>query len=232
MKYNTHISIIIPVLNQEVDLDRCLRHLMAFGKQAEIIVVDGGSVDSSVAVAQDFPVKVYASDQGRAVQMNLGAKKATRDILYFLQPDTLPPETFVLDIYDTMLEGYEAGCFRVKYQSQSWTVRMENILAKYGMKWSGSADHSLFLFREKFMELDGFDESLEFLEDFDLIDRLKKEDAFHVVESDIEVSKRKYVETSFFRMQLAQILVYQMYRLGYHHTLLRNTYLKMLQRPR
>lgn len=231
MNYNTHISIIIPVLNQEIDLDRCLRHLMAHGKQAEIIVVDGGSRDSSVAVAQDYPVKVYASEKGRAVQMNLGAKKATRDILYFLQPDTLPPDRFVLDIYNTMLDGFEAGCFRVKYQSQSWTARMEKILAKYGMKWSGSADHSLFLFREKFLELGGFDESLELLEDFDLIDRLKAEDAFHVVENEIEVSKRKYAETSFFRLQFAQVLVYQMYRLGYHHTLLKNTYLKLLQRP-
>lgn len=229
MKYNTHISIVIPVLNQEDDLDRCLRHLMAFGKQAEIIVVDGGSRDSTVAVAQEFPVKVFASEEGRAVQMNLGARKASRDILYFLQPDTLPPETFVLDIYNTLLEGYEAGCFRVKYQSRTWTARMEKILSRYGMKWSGSADHSLFLFREKFLELDGFDESLEFLEDFDLIDRLKKEDAFHVVENDIEVSKRKYEDTSFFRVQLAQVLIYQMYRLGYHHTLLRNTYLKLLQ---
>lgn len=64
----------------------------------EIIVVDGGSSDETLAGIQNYEnVKLFASDQGRAVQMNYGAKKAEGDILLFLHADTLLPyKTFTL----------------------------------------------------------------------------------------------------------------------------------------
>lgn len=230
MEYNTHVSIIIPVYNDEENIGRCLRHLMAFGKNAEIILVDGGSEDSTVAIAQEFPIRIYASEKGRARQMNVGAAKANRDILYFLQADTLPPETFIHDIYSSLLQGNEAGCFRVKYQSGAWTDRMNGWLLKYGMKWTGSADHSLFLFREKFLQLGGFDESFEIMEDFDLIDRLKKEDAFEVIGNEIEVFVKKDQHRFFLQTQLTRILVYQMYRLGYQYAVFHQAYHRLLQK--
>lgn len=230
MEYNTHISIIIPVFNDAENIGQCLRHLMAHGKNAEIILVDGGSEDSTVAVAQEFPVRIYASGPGTARQMNLGATKATRDILYFLHADTFPPESFILDIYNSLLQGYEAGCFRVKYQSRAWADRMNGLLSKYNLKWAGAEDQSLFLFREKFLEIGGFDESFEVMEDYDLVDRLKREDAFDVIENEIEIRGRYHRDPSFFRIQLSNILVYQMYRLGYHGAFLNHTWHRLLQR--
>lgn len=230
MEYNTHISIIIPVFNDAENIGHCLRHLMAHGKNAEIILVDGGSEDSTIAVAQEFPVRIYGSDPGTARQMNLGAAKATRDILYFLRADSFPPESFVLDIYSSLLQGYEAGCFKVKYQSRAWGVRMNGLLAKYNLKWAGAEDQSLFLFREKFLEIGGFDETFGVMEDYDLVDRLKREDAFDVVENEIEIRGRHHPDPSFFKTQLSNILVYQMYRLGYHGAFLNHSWQRLLQR--
>lgn len=230
MEYNTLISIIIPVYNEEQYIERCLRHLMAYGKRAEIIVVDGGSEDSTVALAQEYPVRVFSSVKGRAAQMNLGAEKATKDILYFLHADTLPPETFVEDIYSSMLQGKIGGCFKIRFESGLWLMKLNGYFSKFKMNWAGGGDQSLFLFRSTFHELGGFNKSLRIMEDFDLVDRLRQEGDFDVVQNEILVSSRKYRENSYVKVQAANAIVFQMYRLGYSQELLWDTYSRMLKR--
>src|SRR5664280_2399679 len=81
------ISVIIPTLNEEVNLPVTLRPL-ADHPDVELIVVDGGSSDRTVSIAQQFTSYVFASEPGRARQMNVGARHATGDILLFLHADT------------------------------------------------------------------------------------------------------------------------------------------------
>lgn len=228
MEYNTLVSIIIPVFNEEKYIGECLRHLMAYGKGAEIIIVDGGSDDSTVAIAQDYPVKVYCSTKGRAAQLNFGAKKATKDILYFLHADTLPPETFIEDIYSSLLQGNVGGCFKVRYVNGPWLMSINSYLSKFKMSWSGGGDQSLFLFENTFKELGGFNESLQIMEDFDLVDRLKKSGNFDVISNEMMVSSRKYRGNSYLKVQIANALIFQMYRLGYSQEMLKNTYSRMI----
>src|SRR5262249_530723 len=81
------ISIIIPTLNEEANLPVTLRQLAA-RSDVELIVVDGGSTDRSVEIAQQFTSFVFVTEACRASQMNLGARHATGDILLFLHADT------------------------------------------------------------------------------------------------------------------------------------------------
>jgi len=81
------ISVIIPTLNEEVNLPVTLRQLTDH-VDVELIVVDGGSSDHTVEIAQRFTPYVFQAFPGRAQQMNIGARHATGDILLFLHADT------------------------------------------------------------------------------------------------------------------------------------------------
>ena len=80
------ISIIIPVLNEAEYIKKVLLSISensGSDQIKEILVIDGGSTDGTKNIALTYGAEVLHSKKGRAVQMNLGAKKATGDLLYF-----------------------------------------------------------------------------------------------------------------------------------------------------
>lgn len=84
------ISVIVPVLNEAATIAGTLEHVLALEGEYEIIVVDGGSTDETVAIASRY-ARVLSSQRGRACQMNLGATEARGDVLLFLHADTVLP---------------------------------------------------------------------------------------------------------------------------------------------
>ncbi len=81
------ISVIIPVLNETEYIGQLLEHLTensTTSNIADIIVVDGGSTDDTINIVSSFEnVLLLHSEKGRAKQMNIGAKQASGNILYF-----------------------------------------------------------------------------------------------------------------------------------------------------
>jgi rSAM/selenodomain-associated transferase 2 len=198
------ISIIVPVLNEQ-ELVKPLEHHIRRATTAdgvlEIIFVDGGSSDSTVSRAAQLDALVLESGEGRAKQMNLGAQEARGDILYFLHADTLPPYGFDQAIINAVDAGTEAGCFRMKFDSNSrflsffaWFTRFNHWLCRGG-------DQSLFIKRSHFNDLRGFDENYRVYEDLEFIERLYRKNDFKVLPQYVVTSARKYNQVGKYRLQ-------------------------------
>jgi len=105
------ISVVIPALNEEKYLPRCLRSLVCQSTRepAEIIVVDGGSTDRTMQVAKEYAHKVLvgpARPVGAA--RNIGAKEAEGEVLAFIDADTIASEGWLEEIARTFDSKPEA----------------------------------------------------------------------------------------------------------------------------
>ena len=212
------ISIIIPVLNEAEYIGRLLSHLQSSSDSnnlAEIIVIDGGSRDDTVKIASGFPdIKVHKAGQGRAVQMNSGAKLATGDILYFLHADSFPPPNFDSLIIDRVSNSKPAGCFQLKFDHDHWWLRLAGWFTRFNWRICRGGDQSLFITRSLFEDIGKFNESYMIYEDNELIQKLYDRRAFTVIRRPIISSARCYRNNGLWRLQYHFWAIYLKKRLG------------------
>jgi rSAM/selenodomain-associated transferase 2 len=201
------ISIIIPVLNEANNIGRLLLHLTESSSPeniSEIIVVDGGSTDGTIETVKQFTrtdVKLISSPKGRAKQMNIGAKESTGKILYFLHADTFPPKNFDKLIIDKVKNGHEAGCFRMKFDSSHWWLRLAGWLTQFNFKACRGGDQSLFITKSLFDTIGGYNENYIIYEDNILIGELYKRRQFTVINKKIKTSARLYKKVGIWKLQ-------------------------------
>lgn len=223
------ISIIIPTFNEEEQLPRLLKHLQksSSGHVAEIIVVDGGSNDNTKDIAIDHPKVFYLpSEKGRAVQMNTGAKMAKGEILYFLHADSLPPDNFDSLIAEEVDNGSDAGCFQMRFDKDHWWLNLMGQFTRINHLSCRGGDQSLFVKREHFFAIGGFDETFRVYEDNEIIKRLYKKGSFKVIKSWLTTSARLYEEMGVWNTQLLFAQIYWKRRLGASADELYEHYLK------
>ncbi|QWX83168.1 TIGR04283 family arsenosugar biosynthesis glycosyltransferase [Cellulophaga sp. HaHaR_3_176] len=201
---NLKISIIIPVLNEEASIARILDYLISNSSSKsilEIIVIDGGSTDATAKIASKMGAIVLYSERGRAKQLNVGAKHAKGDILYFLHVDTFPPTNYDLQIIEAVKKGNNVGCFEMKFDSNSrflnffaWFTKVNHTLCRGG-------DQSLFITNTLFNETAGFDENYKVYEDNEFICRIYKVADFKILPFKIKTSARRYDERGKYILQ-------------------------------
>jgi rSAM/selenodomain-associated transferase 2 len=79
------LSVVIPALNAAAALPKTLASV---AEADELVVVDGGSSDGTVAAAEAFGARVIAAPKGRGRQLAAGVEAATGDWLLLLHADT------------------------------------------------------------------------------------------------------------------------------------------------
>ncbi len=199
----------------------------------EIIIVDGGSADKTVAVAREAGFRCVVSPRkGRAAQMNHGAELAKGEIIYFLHADTLPPPRALPKILKAMEDGVRSGCFRLAFDEPSrlmrfyaWFTRFDLLPFRYG-------DQSLFVCAQLFRRLGGFREDHVVMEDNEFMRRLRKQSSFTVMPDRVVTSARKYRENGFVRLQLIFTLIFVMYYLGFGQDTLVSLYRRLIARSK
>ncbi|MFC0603030.1 TIGR04283 family arsenosugar biosynthesis glycosyltransferase [Winogradskyella pulchriflava] len=200
------ISIIIPVLNEAKTIKDVLFHLIdnaSLTSISEIIVVDGGSTDNTIEIVEalDLNIVLLTSEKGRAKQMNLGAKHAKGEILYFLHADSFPPQRYDASIITEVKKGNNAGCFRMQFDSNHWWLRLASWLTQFSWRACRGGDQSQFITRALFDEIGGYDESYTIYEDNVLINELYTRNEFVVINDKLTTSARVYEKNGVWKVQ-------------------------------
>ena len=145
------VSIIIPVLNEAELIAQTLTRLAPCRNQGhELIVVDGGSSDETVSVAQQHADKVLCSRRGRAWQMNQGIAVAQGDILLFLHADTQMAHQALTRVINAIEEGYFWGRFDVRLSGKHLMFRIIERMMNLRSRLTGVAtgDQAIFVSNE------------------------------------------------------------------------------------
>ncbi|MDT0606736.1 TIGR04283 family arsenosugar biosynthesis glycosyltransferase [Croceitalea rosinachiae] len=201
---STKISIVIPVLNEGGIIGSLLEYIgnnTSKENIQQILVVDGGSTDSTVKIAKKFNAKVLSSKRGRAAQMNVGANYARGTILYFLHADTIPPKGFDKIILNAYSNGHETGCFRMRFDTKNIILRSFAYLSRVNHTLCRGGDQSLFISKSLFEKQKGFNENYLIYEDSEFIRRVYKATNFIVLPQKVITSARKYREKGWLSVQ-------------------------------
>lgn len=232
MKESLRISVIIPVLNEQENLKILIPSIKEFGGNflQDLIVVDGGSVDQSIQVAESLGATVYCTKEAsRAQQMNLGAQYASGNTLLFVHADVRMISSFAFDIQKARLKGFRAGCFRYKFDSSKLMLKINSWATRFNGPFSGGGDQTLFISKRFFEDLGGFDPQFTIMEDFDLVRRIKSKSNFYIIPKSILVSARKYEHNSWLKVQVANLLAFWNFKRGTSPTLIKDAYIKSLK---
>lgn len=187
------LSVIVPTLNEAQSIADTLA-IPLRRADVEVIVVDGGSSDDTVSIAQAQGVIVLETAQGRALQMNHGAARASSDTLLFLHADTELPEDF-LEKTQAMLERPNTACgaFRFSTHSPTRTMRFiamcTNLRARYLSLPYG--DQAYFMTRETFFSVSGYPD-VPIMEDFLLVRALGRIGRIRIAPSPIVTCARRW----------------------------------------
>ena len=169
------LSIILPVLNEADGIATALQPLQASRRaQVELIVVDGGSDDDTVARAAPMCDVVLSAPRGRARQMNAGAHAARAGTLLFLHADTRLPADAVAAIGRAIDGGAQWGRFDVRIDGRHPLLHVVAALMNLRSRLTriATGDQAIFVTRQAFARVGGFAD-LPLMEDIALCRALK-----------------------------------------------------------
>ncbi|MEI6410531.1 MAG: TIGR04283 family arsenosugar biosynthesis glycosyltransferase [Bacteroidota bacterium] len=227
------ISIVIPVLNEAERIGPLVRYLQSNGGSLvlEILVADAGSTDETVLNATEAGAKIVQCPvRGRAAQMNAGARAAQGEILYFIHADTIPPDTFAFDIQSVIKAGYEMGCYRYVFDINHLMLKINAYFTRFHWIWCQGGDKTFFIRKSVFDQLGGYNEYYSIMEEYDFLLRARKGNLpFYIIPKNAIVSARKYRKNGWLRVQLANLVAFNLFRWGAQPGRVKGVYQWMLK---
>jgi len=186
------------VLNEAARLGGALAALATQRDVAEVIVVDGGSHDGTLAIARGHPdVRTVVSRCGRGRQLNAGAAAATGDTLLFLHADVTLPRDAALRVRAALADpAVVGGAFRtqtVAAPSARWWIRSAMRIADVRSRYARTpyGDQAMFVRAAAFHQAGGYP-AQPLMEDLELSRRLRAIGRVRVVSACVVVSGRRF----------------------------------------
>jgi uncharacterized protein len=224
----TRLSIIVPVFNEALLIRPFLKHLRDRAPGAEIIIADGRSSDGTDRLAAGLCDQLVESDRGRARQMNVGARTAGGEILWFVHADAEVPSGCLDEIWRILDDpDVVGGYFRIRLP-QGLIYRLTDNFAHYAgiLLRMRCGDHGIFCRRTAFLDLGGFPE-VPLMEDVEFFRRLHRLGCVQHSEQRIIVSPRRYKSVGRVRLTLAYGVIATFYIFGVPLSVLARIYKRM-----
>jgi len=195
------ISIIIPTINEANNLPLLLSDLSIINKEGEIIIVDCGSEDKTIDIANIYGGKVYKSkEKNRGLQLDMGAKNSIGEWLIFLHADTRLNHDWFTKI-KSFLKGDKNFIyyFIFKINNKKIIYRVLEILVNLRSQYFKQpyGDQGLIIHRSIYLKNNGF-RKIPLMEDIDFLSRLKNKKDLKQLNFPIFISSRKWERTNFF----------------------------------
>ncbi|MBY6243908.1 TIGR04283 family arsenosugar biosynthesis glycosyltransferase [Methylosinus sp. Sm6] len=219
-----NLSIVIPTLDAAATLPRTLA---ALGAQDDIIVVDGGSDDGTVAIARESGARLEAAPMGRGVQLQAGAEAARGDWLLFLHADTVlePGWREAVEIFCAdPANRWRAAVFRFALDDHSVQARRLERLVAWRVRWMGLpyGDQGLLISRAFYDDLGGF-RLLTLMEDVDMARRIGRK-RLTVLPISARTSAARWRRDGWTRRSLRNLACLALYFLGVPPHVIRRVY--------
>tara|TARA_Y100001970_G_scaffold294017_1_gene445866 strand:+ start:1924 stop:2628 length:705 start_codon:yes stop_codon:yes gene_type:complete len=213
------ISFIIPTLNEEETLPLLLSELQNYPYSNEIIIVDGGSKDFTIKIAEIYGVKIKRTNvPNRGKQLSIGAKSAKGEWLFFLHSDIGFSKEWIKKIalnISTNSSIDNAYYFNFKIRSNQLRFRILEMCVSIRCLILNKpyGDQGLLINKRKYFLYKGFKE-YQIMEDIDFIDRLRK--GLHIIsiKSPIYINPRKWNKKSIILVAYRNLLLRIRWRKG------------------
>ncbi|MBU1358459.1 MAG: TIGR04283 family arsenosugar biosynthesis glycosyltransferase [Gammaproteobacteria bacterium] len=153
------LGIIVPVLDEAASLEPRLCALQPFRERgSQLVVVDGGSADDSLAIGRAQADLALVAPRGRGAQMNAGAAACQAELLLFLHADTVLPANADALVRQALQQGAGWGRFDVRIDSPQPAFRMIELMMNLRSRWTGMAtgDQAMFVRADLFRSVGGF----------------------------------------------------------------------------
>jgi rSAM/selenodomain-associated transferase 2 len=182
------ISVVIPALDEEAGIAGAIRFARDALGDCEIVVADGGSDDRTVELAATAGARVVEARGTRADGMNAGAVAASGGVLLFLHADTRLP-VGAGDAIDRALREAVGGAFSLGFDSRPRLARLAATLYR-PLHRGVYGDQAIFVRREAWAQVGGY-RCIPIMEDYDLVQRLRRIGRFVVVSEAVVTSARR-----------------------------------------
>ena len=191
------LTIVIPVLDEAAIIVAALQALAPLqARGAEVIVVDGGSSDGTIALARPFADRVIAGPRNRGAALNAGAELGSGDVLVFLHADTTLPDDADRLMAGAVLTRTPDRCWgrfdlRIagRHPLLALVARMINWRSRLTSIASG--DQAMFVTRDAFWAAGGFPD-LPLMEDIALSHKLKRLSRPYCITAPLVTSGRRW----------------------------------------
>lgn len=133
------ISVVLATYNEEANIAACLSSVKDIAD--EIIIVDGGSKDSTVKISENLGAKVFVTDNPANFHINKqkAIDKATKDWILQLDADERVEEGLALEIKKAVNQSKDINGY--------WVPRKNLFLGRYLMKGGQYPDYTIRLYR-------------------------------------------------------------------------------------